>query len=513
MDINIVFKKTAAYSFSVGVLTGLFVISILAATKYLSNLFGIASFSITAGATFIIVLLFNPLRNRIQTIIDRKFYKRTYDYYSTIQKVSHELVSSFSLGKIYSFIGEVILSALGLKNIYFLSLVPGGQYVLVMVYSTSLEKDSVPKNKETTNIAKDIVLATNTPENSIQESEMAIDSNSEIVKLLKTYDVVIREELPQIHKITEAILDKVNADLRPFKGEAVVPVFVDNKLELLMVLSEKISGDIFTSEDIKLLKTISDQTAIAVKNARLYMDKLTSDRLVSIGMMSATFAHEIKNPLTSVKTFAQLLPERYSDADFRENFSKIVVDSANRIDGLIKDLLDFSSGRTPAEMSTLNIVKFMDRIIDETRRNLKLNNEKITIEKDYGNININVLGDENKLSQAFSNIITNGCQSIPVDRNDGTLRVGIIQNKENVDISIADNGEGMSLEDVTRIFEPFFSTKTIGAGLGLAITKKIIEDHYGKIVVNSTLKKGTTFKITLPLKKVEEKSGNFSPTQ
>ncbi len=71
------------------------------------------------------------------------------------------------------------------------------------------------------------------------------------------------------------------------------------------------------------------------------MDKLTSDRLASIGMMSATFAHEIKNPLTSIKTFAQLLPERYSDTDFRENFSKIVVDSANRIDGLIKDLLGF----------------------------------------------------------------------------------------------------------------------------------------------------------------------------
>jgi signal transduction histidine kinase len=219
--------------------------------------------------------------------------------------------------------------------------------------------------------------------------------------------------------------------------------------------------------------------------------------------MSATFAHEIKNPLTSIKTFAQLLPERYSDIDFRENFSKIVVDSANRIDSLIKDLMDFSSGRTLAEMSTLNIGNLMDRIIDETMTNLKLNNKKITIEKDYENINVNVLGDENKLSQAFSNIIMNGCQSIPVDRYDGTLRVGIIQNKEKVDISIADNGDGISTEDVIRIFEPFFSTKTIGAGLGLAITKKIIEDHYGKIVVDSILKKGTTFKITLPIKKME----------
>ena len=512
MDINIVFKKTAVYSLSAGLLVGLFILLVLATTKYLTNLAGITSFAITAVSALLISLLFSPLRNRIQTIIDKKFYKKTYDYYSTIQKVSHELASSFSLGSIYSFIGGIILSALGLKNIYFLCLVSGGKYVTMMAYSTSHEKDGVQRDKEAVNIEKDPEVRTNSIEKKMQESEMAIDANSEIVRLLKTYDVVIREELPQIHKINQEVIEKVNTDLKPFEGEAVVPVFINNNLELLMILSEKISGDIFSSEDIKLLRTVSDQMAVAIKNAKLYMDKLTSDRLAAIGMMSATFAHEIKNPLTSIKTFAQLLPERYSDIDFRENFSKIVVDSANRIDSLIKDLMDFSSERTPAEMSTLNIGKFMDRIIDETMTNLKLNNKKITIEKDYENINVNVLGDENKLSQAFSNIITNGCQSIPVDRNDGTLRVGIIQNKENVDISIADNGDGMSTEDVIRSFEPFFSTKTIGAGLGLAITKKIIEDHYGKIVVDSTFKKGTTFKITLPIKKMEMKSGNLSST-
>jgi signal transduction histidine kinase len=512
MDINIVFKKTAVYSLSAGLLVGLFILLVLATTKYLTNLAGITSFAITAVSALLISLLFSPLRNRIQTVIDKKFYKKTYDYYSTIQKVSHELASSFSLGSIYSFIGGIIFSALGLKNIYFLCLVSGGKYVTMMAYSTSHEKDGVQRDKEAVNIEKDPEVRTNSIEKKMQESEMAIDANSEIVRLLKTYDVVIREELPQIHKINQEVIEKVNTDLKPFEGEAVVPVFINNNLELLMILSEKISGDIFSSEDIKLLRTVSDQMAVAIKNAKLYMDKLTSDRLAAIGMMSATFAHEIKNPLTSIKTFAQLLPERYSDIDFRENFSKIVVDSANRIDSLIKDLMDFSSERTPAEMSTLNIGKFMDRIIDETMTNLKLNNKKITIEKDYENINVNVLGDENKLSQAFSNIITNGCQSIPVDRNDGTLRVGIIQNKENVDISIADNGDGMSTEDVIRSFEPFFSTKTIGAGLGLAITKKIIEDHYGKIVVDSTFKKGTTFKITLPIKKMEMKSGNLSST-
>jgi signal transduction histidine kinase len=510
MDINVVLKRTAVYSLSAGLLVGFFVVVVLATTKYLSNLAGITSPVITAIAALSIALLFNPLRTRIQKNIDKVFYKRTYDYYTTIQKVSHELASSFSLGRIYSFIGDIILSALGLKNIYFLSFVPGGNYV--MVHSLSHRGKSVPKDKEIINIPKGSSARTHNTENRMQESEKAINRNSGIIELLKTYDVIIREELPQIPKINQEVADKVDADLKPFEGEAVVPVFVDNKLELLMVLSEKISGDIFTDEDIKLLNTISDQTAIAIKNAKLYMDKLSSDRLASIGMVSATFAHEIKNPLTSIKTFAQLLPERYSDIDFRENFSKIVVDSVDRITGLIADLLDFSAGRSPGEMIPSDITGLMDEIIDEVKANLKLNNRKINIEKDYKNININVLGDEKRLRQAFTNIILNGCQAIPGGRDDGIVRVGINENEKNVDISVTDNGDGISSEDITRIFEPFFSTKTIGAGLGLAITKKIIEDHYGKIVVDSTFKKGTTFKITLPIKKMEMKSGNLSST-
>jgi signal transduction histidine kinase len=383
---------------------------------------------------------------------------------------------------------------------------PGGKYVIVMVYSTSHEKDSVPRDKN--NKILQFVTGTHNTENRTRK-EKAINRNSGIIELLKTYDVMT-ERLPQIHKIKQEVADKSTLTLSHRGGS--VPVFVDNKLELLLVLGEKISGDIFTDEDIKLLNTISDQTAIAIKNAKLYMDKLSSDRLASIGMVSATFAHEIKNPLTSIKTFAQLLPERYSDIDFRENFSKIVVDSVDRITGLIADLLDFSAGRSPGEMIPSDITGLLDEIIDEVKANLRLNNRKINIEKDYKNISVNVLGDEKRLRQAFTNIILNGCQAIPDSRDDGIVRVGINENEKNVDISVTDNGDGIPPEDITRIFEPFFSTKTIGAGLGLAITRKIIEDHYGKIVVDSTFKKGTTFKITLPIKKMEMKSGNLSST-
>ncbi len=222
MDINIVVKRTAVYSLSAGLLASFFIVIVLAMTKYLTGFLGITSFAIMAIAAILIALLFNPIRNRIQTIIDKIFYKKTYDYYSTIQKVSHELASTFNLKRIYSFIGDTISSALGLKNIYLLSLFPDKTYR--MVYLTTYEKKDEIKSEKAVNIDRESSVREYNIENRIQESEGTINGKSEIVKLLKkSNDVVIREELPQIHKISQEVVDKVNTDLKPFKGEAVVP--------------------------------------------------------------------------------------------------------------------------------------------------------------------------------------------------------------------------------------------------------------------------------------------------
>ncbi len=262
MGINVVIKKTTVYSLSAGLLGSFFVVFVLATTKYLTDYLGISSFTIMAIAAVIIALLFNPVRNRIQTIIDRIFYKKTYDYYSVIQKVSHELVSTFSPKGIYSFVGDTITSALGLKNFYMLSLFPDDKYRIV--HSISSEKRDKAKKEMTVNIDSDSKNKMADIEFSVQTEEKVINANSEVVNLLREFkDVVIREELPLMPKISQEVVNNVNTDLMPFKGEAVVPVFIDGKLELLMVLSEKLSGDIFTNEDVKLLNTISDQTAIA----------------------------------------------------------------------------------------------------------------------------------------------------------------------------------------------------------------------------------------------------------
>ncbi|MEK7822630.1 MAG: ATP-binding protein, partial [Nitrospirota bacterium] len=185
------------------------------------------------------------------------------------------------------------------------------------------------------------------------------------------------------------------------------------------------------------------------------------------------------------------------DTDFREVFSKVVVDDVERIDGLIRDLMDFSSGKALSYIDDKDVVSLIDEILSYLEGKLGLENKKISVEKNYKDVKINILGDSEKLKQAFINIITNGCQAMG---ENGVLKVNITPNGREVDIAISDTGKGISQEEISRLFDPFYTTKPMGMGLGLAISKKIIEDHGGRIMVESEISKGTTFTVSLPMK-------------
>ena len=489
MDIHLVIRKGMVYSLSAGILASFFVVFGLMTTKYLSDETGATPFVITAIAALIIAILFNPLKNRIQEIIDKNFYKRTYDYYNIIQKVSQELVSTFDMNRIFNLVGDIVFSTLGLSNIYLLSVNSRTDYKVVY-YKThkGVKKKNKTKNENT--------MKKGDGDN---KQEPILNMHSEFIDLLrKSDDIIIKDELPGIVEVFgEKTIDDIQNTMKSFDGEVLVPVFVDNKLAVLMILGEKLSGNIFTRQDINLLVTVSNQTAVALKNARLYAEKLGADRFASMGLMSATFAHEIRNPLTSIKTFAQLMPEKFGDEEFREVFSKIVIDDIERIDRLLKDLLNFSDEKSLAFREKFDIVSFLDGIVNNLKTKLNLENRKIYVEKIYKRDKIILSGDSKKLRQAFINIITNACQSMS---ENGILKITINPNGKNVDIITRDTGSGMAREDVEKIFDPFYTTKPLGMGLGLAISKKIIEDHEGTITVESAVARGSTFTVSLPVK-------------
>ena len=479
MDIDLVIKKGMVYSLSAGILASLFVILVLSMTKYVENITGATSHAITIIAALTIAVLFNPLKNRVQKIIDKNFYKRTYNYFEVIRDISHTLTTIFELKTINEFIANTIFDSLGLNSIYVLTAASGRNCEVVYQRLNKYTK------KNELNVAEQGNLA----------------HNSELIRfMIESENILIKDELPAFEgKIGQDGIKRIRRELELFAGEAVASVFIEGQLALLLILGEKLSGDIFTREDINLLKTISDQIAIAARNARLYKDKLDSEKLASIGMMAATFAHEVRNPLTSLKTFAQLMPEKYDDVEFREGFSKIVVGEIQKIDDLISDLLDFSAEKKSARVAEYDLVEIVDETIDYVKGKLGLARKNIIIEKEYARKSVIMMGDAKQLRQLFTNLVTNGCQAM---NGEGMLRVKINPDGDNVDVSITDTGKGIHPDDIPKIFDPFVTNKETGTGLGLPISKKILEEHNGRLHVESTLSKGSTFTVTLPVQKI-----------
>ncbi len=479
MDIDFVIKKTMTYSLSAGMLTALFVVLVLSITRLLSSAANVESFGVSIFAAILIAVLFNPLRKRIQTLLDTYFFRKNYDYYAVVKKVSSGLAETLELQSIYELISSTLLESPGVKFVSFFSLSDDG------VFREAYTKRYVSGAKDR-------------QKGAVAAGGRKIEGSSEIVRCLTdSREVIVRNDLKGLgEELTERRTSFLYDELSALDAAAVVPITVEGQLSLLMLLGNKLSEEAYKVEDISLLGTIADQMSIAVKNARMYSEKVRTERLASIGMMSATFAHEIRNPLTSLKTFAQLMPEKYNDEEFRTTFSKIVEGEIEKIDDLIKDLLDFSSGSKSARVNSLNLVSLVDETVEYVRNKLALEQREIKVERVYEQKDVHIMGDASTLKQAFINIISNGCQAM---NGNGELRVEVRPNMNKVDVSITDNGEGIPPERISNIFDPFVTSKERGMGLGLAISKRVIEEHNGNIKVTSRLNEGSTFTVSLPL--------------
>jgi len=231
---------------------------------------------------------------------------------------------------------------------------------------------------------------------------------------------------------------------------------------------------------------------IAEENQLLRQEVIQSERLKSIAILASGMAHEIRNPLTPIKTFSEKLPSRLNDKEFLLKFSKIINKEVDRIDSLVQDLLNFAKP-SPLQLKETNI----NRLIQQTLE--LLNNEiirhKIILNTSFENENLLINIDPKQIKQALLNLFLNAIDAMP---NGGKLIIGSCFSGNNTCISITDSGCGIDPKDLSHIFDPFFTKKDHGTGLGLSITYEIIKNHQGKIFAESQLGKGTTFKIELP---------------
>ncbi|MBU4186437.1 MAG: hypothetical protein KKC23_09625 [Proteobacteria bacterium] len=219
-----------------------------------------------------------------------------------------------------------------------------------------------------------------------------------------------------------------------------------------------------------------------------------SERLAFTGRIAASIAHEIRNPLGNVYMAVQQLKKGCAPDSPWVKHIEVITRNTERINFLITELLNCA--RPPKlNIEPHDIHEVLESVLDAVRTKIVLQHIKVHKELDTELSVINV--DNEQIKRVFSNVMINAVESMP---ENGEMTVVTENDENNFIVKIKDNGHGIPDEDIIRIFDPFFSTKSTGVGLGLSICYGIVVSHGGIIGVESEMNKGTTFTISLPIK-------------
>jgi two-component system, NtrC family, sensor kinase len=501
LDMGTLVKKGLLYSILTGLLTCTYALLIIIAEKISVDLTLTETIWFPALFFLLITSVFGPLRSRIQRFVDRLFYKDRYDYQRTLKNISRTIASILDLKKISRLVSKSLVQAMGLDHCrLFLSCGTDERYL-----------DSATGK---------ILTAENSP----------------LVQFLKI------EQRPLIWDVItgsnrEDAIQQITPEIKELAAVAVFPMIFKEHLNGFIVLGEKRSGDLFTPEDIDLVDTLSSQSAMAIENANVYkrIDDLNktlekrilkrtselekalkekgrtqeqlvrSESLAAIGQLVAGVAHELNNPLASVKSLLQSAIQELSQEDGTDPISKELLDDLafaeqelGRAIAIVASLLGLSrQTQTYSEEVDLNTV------LKDALRILHNRYKESTIEiiENYDHDIPRVHGNFAHLGQVALNTIQNAIQAVMDQNGSIVLSTHYDRKCQEVVFRCQDTGPGIPESIRGDIFKPFFTTKEVGrgTGLGLYICHEIIKKHKGSIHVRDSQPQGTILEIRLPL--------------
>jgi signal transduction histidine kinase len=309
------------------------------------------------------------------------------------------------------------------------------------------------------------------------------------------------------------------AELLEAQELVTAPLVVTGTALGLVVADNKFSGRPITEQDIQLLSIVANQTAAALAHIRLIQqlerfqdhleekvreavsekeraveDMIRRAKLASVGEMAVTVAHEIRNPLTAVRGFAQRLHRKYMDPDKVHTYAEVIITEVDRLNSVLGDVLDFARNVT-AKFRPVNINEIVIRTVQLLEERLGKN--QVICETELDPEMPTCYYDETQVTQVLINLMKNGAQSM---KEGGVLLIRTFAGNGQCILEVTDTGQGIPEKSLQRIFEPFFTTKTQGTGLGLSFAKRVVEEHGGEIQVTTRADKGTSFRVVLPIK-------------
>lgn len=267
----------------------------------------------------------------------------------------------------------------------------------------------------------------------------------------------------------------------------------NKKGEIIGVLQllNKIYGSFNTDDEI-IIEALSLHASIALENARLHAAIVENERLTVVGRMANTIIHDLKSPINTIKGYTQILKSQSGNEEAVE-IANNVISQADRLIKMVQEILDYSKGDITLEMGKVNVKELVVTMFRFLSLDFKEKNIIIDMDIAYdGEWDMDV----DKMSRVFFNIASNAADAM---KQGGCFTIRAVEEQDKLKFEFSDTGVGMRKDVLSRLFEPFFTYgKKYGTGLGMAIVKKIIEDHGGTISVDSQEGKGTHFTILLP---------------
>jgi len=492
MDIEVIIKKGIIYSILMATIIGVYSFLIFLGQNIFQATLGMNQWMAAILTAFAIAIGYKPLETFITNLTNQYFFQKKYDYQATLMQSSEAMNLLTDIDRLIKLTTRIVARRMDLTETSTLVLdEPNHKYIVRAAEGKSKELHGT-----------------------------TLSTNYELFKqLFSTKQILLKDEV--VNTLNSKLLmpdekkrlNTIKKEMEKLHAQICVPSitrgkYMGNKLVAVFCLGEKKSGDMYSNDDIQLLSTLSNQAAVAVENAIMYSDLMKqykelretkdqlvqSEKLAALGTMAAGIAHEIRNPLTSLQLFVQMMAERFDDHEFRAKFTQIVPPEVERLNRIVNDLVSFAKPSKLIREPT-QITEILDKTIRLSEISFKKLNVKVV--KEFSEVP-KVLVDSQQIMQIFLNLIMNGAQAMA---NGGTLTVKTYYDDiyKKVCIDVKDTGYGISEDNLKKLFSPFFTTKEGGTGLGLAITRRIVEEHKGEIKVKSKVGEGTTFTVELPI--------------
>lgn len=502
MDIRLVFARSIAYSLLVAIIA----IFYTASTFALSNLILRESYKpyqlvISTILTLIVAFTFQPLRKRLEKATDKIFFKNAYDPQTLLAELTHIMATTLLLKELSLQLLDQLLEEMKLSR---------GAFVLV-------------------NIGKIFAIE------SRGFNELFLPNEKEVFLLQSQNQTLILENLEE---------GPVKDLLRKYNLSLTIPLKTGKEEIGLLVLGEKENGEIYSEQDLNVLHIFSSEVSVAIQNAKSYEEirrfnitlkeevegatkelKVANDKLRELDKLKDEFisvtSHDLRTPLTAIKSYLWLAlhgkaGKLNEKMDFYLGRS---YQSAERMLALISDLLDVSRierGKIELHLEPADLLKVLEMVLDELQSKAIEGDIKLSLAMPKTPLP-EVMLDQERFPEIITNLVGNALKFTP---KKGKVTISTTLNKDKVEVSVTDNGVGIGKTDLPKLFSKFGRldssyqaiATTGGTGLGLYITKNLVQLHGGQITVLSQLGKGTTFTFSLKVAtEVEKKQKKYIP--